>query len=68
MKTSTAPDFDIKGWYPIGYAARKLGIDRSTLRQAATRGRRNGGLDYKIGRNGRKKFSGSELLRYYNEM
>ena len=62
-----APTFDSNAWYPIGDAAKMLGIDRSTLRLAAERGRRQGGIDYKVGRNGRKKFSGRELTRYYNE-
>ncbi|MCM1369855.1 MAG: helix-turn-helix domain-containing protein [Candidatus Amulumruptor caecigallinarius] len=67
-KNHEHPNFKENSWYPIGDAAKMLGIDRSTLRAAAERGRRAGGVDWKIGRNGRKKFSGKELNRYYNEM
>lgn len=67
MKSLKSPILDTKAWYPIGEAAKLLGINRHTLLIAAQRGKRNGGLDFKVGRNGRKKFSGRELLRYYNE-
>lgn len=66
--TDKAPDFDEKAWYPIGYAAKKLGIGRGKLLEAAKRGRRNSGIDFKVGLNGRKKFLGKELLRFYSEM
>jgi len=68
MKTYEHPNFSDSSWYPIGEAARRLGIHRQTLREAAMRGRRNAGIDYKVGKNGRKKFLGKELNRFYNEM
>lgn len=66
--TETVPQFDENAWYPIGYAAKQLGIDRSTLRKAATLGSRNNGIDFKVGKNGRKKFLGRDLLKFYREM
>lgn len=68
MALHKAPAIDEGAWYPIGDAASLLGIHRGTLLSAAKKGRRKGGLDYKVGRNSRKKFSGKELLRFYNEM
>ncbi|MCM1490471.1 MAG: hypothetical protein NC095_06565 [Muribaculum sp.] len=68
MSLLKAPEIDINAWYPIGKAAKLIGINRCTLLSAAQKGRRNGGIDYKVGRNTRKKFSGKELLRFYNEM
>jgi|GEM_PF-6894463 hypothetical protein len=67
-KTYERPDFKENSWYPIGIAAKMLGIYRGTLLEAAKRGKRDRGIDYKIGKNGRKKFLGKELNRYYNEM
>lgn len=66
-KNHERPDFKENSWYPMTYAAQALGISRTTLLEAAKLGRRFGGIDWKIGRNGRKKFLGRELLRYYDE-
>lgn len=68
MTAEIAPKFDENAWYPIGYAARQLGISRASLLRAAKLGRKRNGIDFKIGLNGRKKFLGRELLRYYTEM
>lgn len=62
------PNFSDNSWYPIGDAAKILGISRTTLRIAAERGKKRGGIDFKIGLNGRKKFLGKELNRFYNDM
>jgi transposase len=61
------PDFSERGWYRIKKAAEMLGISRRTVLRKAKLGRRGGGLDYKVGQDGYKKFLGKELLRFYNE-
>ena len=51
-----------KGWYPIGEAAKALGIDRSTLRRKTT----EGVIKCSFKRDtGRKVYRGAELIRYH---
>lgn len=65
MMTSSEPIVKPKDRYPIGEAAKVLGIDRKTLLSYAMLGKRNGGIDCHIGRNGRKVFNGAELKRFW---
>lgn len=46
-------------------AGRVLGVSSETIRRAANKGRRNGGMDWIVGRNGRKQFSGKEIKRFW---
>lgn len=46
-------------------AARVLGLSREKIRQASALGRRNGGIDWVPGKNGRKQFLGKEVKRYW---
>lgn len=48
--------------------ARLLGIDRKTLRKYAELGKRQGGIDWKISMDGRKKFLGKEIKRFWQTM
>ena len=45
--------------------SRILGLSVETIRRAANKGRLNGGLDWIPGKNGRKRFSGKEVKRYW---
>lgn len=42
-----------------------LGLDRNTIRKAALKGKSFGGLDWTLGKNGRKQFSGKEVKRFW---
>lgn len=42
-----------------------LGLSPETIRRAANKGRRNGGIDWYPGRNGRKVFTGKEVKRFW---
>ncbi len=44
---------------------RLLGLCKETIRKAANRGRRHGGIDWTAGKNGRKCFSGKEVNRFW---
>lgn len=46
-------------------ASKELGIDRKTLSSYAKLGKRHGGIDWKLGKNGRKQFSGKEVKRFW---
>lgn len=47
--------------------AKILGIDPKTLDDRVARGPRNGGIGYSVGKNGKKKFSGREIKRFWKE-
>lgn len=64
---TTRPNIKEDEWLPIGVAADRLGCGRKVLLAATKRGVRQGGLKYKTGNNGRKKFLGRDLLRFWEE-
>ena len=49
----------------VNRVAEILGLDRSTIRKAAEKGKNFGGLDWKLGKNGRKVFTGKEVKRFW---
>lgn len=60
--TTTMPKIRVDAQYPIGEAAEILGITSRHLLRLAVSGR----VRYTINRfNGRKYFSGKELIRYW---
>ena len=42
-----------------------LGLSREKIRLDAIKGKRNGGIDWYPGKNGRKQFLGKEVKRYW---
>lgn len=54
------------GWKGnITEVCRILGLDYKTVSRAADKGKRNGGLDWIPGRNGRRMFTGKEVKRFW---
>lgn len=54
------------GWKGgVGKVAEVLGLSRITISRAADKGRRNGGIDWIPGRNGRRMFTGKEVKRFW---
>lgn len=47
--------------------ARVLGLSENTIRLATFKDIRDGGLRFGVGKNGRKKFSGKEVKRFWRE-
>lgn len=45
--------------------ARILGVSDQTIRRLVAKGKSCGGLDFKVGKNGRKQFTGREVKRYW---
>ena len=62
---TTCPDIadDWKG--NLTQTSAVLGLSEQTIRRAANKGRRNGGIDWTVGKNGRKVFTGKEVKRYW---
>ena len=62
--TTTRPDVALTGRYPIGEAAKKLGIHRDTLRARI----KDGSVKCKYRRNNlRKIILGSEIIRFWEQ-
>ncbi len=57
-------EIDANGSYPTAAAAAYLGCTRKTLLKYAKLGRRCGGIDSFIGLSGRRRYKGSELIRF----
>lgn len=65
---NTCPDIP-DGWKGgVTDVARVLGLHAETIRRAAVKGRKNGGIDWIPGKNGRKIFCGKEVKRYWFSM
>lgn len=45
--------------------AKILGIDPKTLDKYSLLGKKNGGIDWSLGKTGRKQFSGKEVKRFW---
>lgn len=61
------PKVAVTGRYPIGEAARHLGVDRHTLNDATKKDPRKGGIKFIIPRGStRKIFTGRHILDYWN--
>jgi hypothetical protein len=64
--TTEPPKVTENGRYPIGEAARLLGIDRKTLRDKTQLSVRDGGIAFTIPKGSTKKFfSGRDILAYW---
>ncbi len=63
MMTADYPDIKRSSRYPIGEAARLLGVDRKTLRMWHN----SGEIECEHDRKGRKLFRGSALLDYWRQ-
>lgn len=60
--TTNEPQVTLNGLYPVCEASKILGIDRSTLRRHTEEGL----IKFTCSRaNGRKRYEGRELLRYW---
>lgn len=62
---TTCPDIPDNWKGGVNKVAEVLGLDRSTIWKAALKGKRFGGIDWTLGKNGRKQFSGKEVKRYW---
>lgn len=62
---TTCPDISDSWKGGVSKVAEILGLDRSTIRKAALRGKSFGGLDWSLGKNGRKVFTGKEVKRFW---
>lgn len=51
----------------ISDVAKVLGLSRDTVAKYAKLGRRNGGIDWKPSKSGRKQFTGREVKRFWRE-
>lgn len=61
-----APNVRENGRYSATETMAMLGISRGTLYRAIALGARHGGIDCRVRRdNGRKEFTGKEILRYW---
>lgn len=49
----------------ISDVSKVLGLSMATISRAANKGRLNGGLDWFPGKNGRKRFTGKEVKRFW---
>lgn len=64
--TTEPPKVAENGRYPIGEAARLLGIDRRTLRAKTLLSVRDGGIAFTTPKGSTKKFfSGRDILAYW---
>lgn len=64
--TNEPPKVTETGLYSATEAAKLLGIGLTTLYNAAKRGARNGGIDGRKRRdNGKLRFTGKEILRFW---
>ena len=64
--TIEPPKVKENGRYPIGEAARLLGINRKTLRNKTLLSARDGGIAFTIPKGSTKKFfSGHDILAYW---
>lgn len=65
--TYEPPQVTLRGRYPIGEAAERLGIDRHTLNKYTKLSPRHGGIAFIIPRGTtRKLFTGKSILDFWN--
>lgn len=65
---STCPNIPDNWKGGVTEVSKLLGLCTQTIRRQANKGRRNGGIDWKPGKNGRKVFTGKEVKRYWNTL
>ncbi|MDE6338541.1 MAG: hypothetical protein K2K97_01990 [Muribaculaceae bacterium] len=62
----TCPDIPDSWKGNISDVCRILGLNYRTVRKAAEKGRRNGGIDWIAGLGGRMMFTGKEVKRFWH--
>lgn len=63
---NTCPEIPDNWKGGVGKVSEVLGLSTETIRRAAAKGSRNGGLDWIPGKNGRKQFTGKEVKRFWH--
>lgn len=63
--TKTCPDIPDEWKGGITDVAKTLGLSQATIRKYALIGKRHGGLDYTLANNGRMRFAGKEIKRFW---
>lgn len=63
---SEPPQVSERGRYSVSQTVILLAVSRNTLYRAMERGSKHGGIDYTVRRdNGRRQFTGKEILRFW---